>query len=138
MATQPKMRSDQARRLKRISGRPPRDRSIRSEGQYSTFHALIRHGRNRLGATTTELAQMIGTGAGRVYDWESGLRFPQRKHLAGLSDAIDVELTGLILFRIAARADRVFRRGAPSLDALHRAIVVLIEGEADLRPRGSR
>lgn len=138
MATQPKAGSDQARRLKLISGRPPRILIIRSGERCASLPALIRRARNVRGLSTTSLTRMLGVGASRIYDWESGRKVPRRKHLPTLAEFLDIEIKDLALLCAAAKLDRRFRAGAASVEAIHRTLVATVEADADLRPRGSR
>jgi transcriptional regulator with XRE-family HTH domain len=88
--------------------------------------------------TTTSLARRLGISPQRIYDWESGGKIPQRKHLPVLAEFLDLEIKDLALLCAAAKIDRKFRAGAASVETIHRTLVVAVEADADLRPIRSR
>ncbi len=120
-----------------ISGRPPRLLTLRSGERFASLPALIRRARNVAGQSATSLAQKLGVGLSRVNEWETGSKIPRRRHLAPLAEFLDIRIDALVLLRAAAKIDRRFRAGAASAESMHRALVAVIEAEADLRSRGS-
>ena len=138
MASIAKARIQVERRLAVISGRPPKSRVIRSDQSLARLPILLWHTRRRHGMSISSMAVSIGMRPARLADFEAGNRLPKRSQLEGLAQLMGIDFAALMILWIAARTDRLFLRGSPTVSSLHRSVLNRIEGEADLRPRGAK
>ena len=120
---------------KRTALNPAKVNTVKSNLRCARLAAVLWQARKRLGLTLTEAGRRLGVRATLISGWETGSVFPKDDRLCSVAVLLGIDPTELRLLRAAARVDVAFRRGKPSLEAMHRRIVHIIESEADLSPR---
>lgn len=131
MANSEKIEALEGRRPVLISGRAPRSRAVCSNEHLSRLRALIWSTRRRAGLSVTAMARELGIGTTTVYHWESGCRLPHGNQVSRLARFMNITPEALQCLIAAERADRLFRRGAATIEDLHRLVIAAIEESAN-------
>lgn len=131
MATPEKVGALEGRRPVLISGRTPRNRAVRSTGRLSRLRSLIWSARRKADLSITAMAREVKVGTSTIYGWEAGDRLPKGPQVQRLSCFMGLTPGALQCLIAAERADRLFRRGAATIEDLHRLVIAAIEESAN-------